>query len=226
MNVLYFHQHFSTRSGSAGTRSYEFARCLIERGHRVTMVCGSYGAGVTGLSAPFENGARSGNVDGIDIIELELPYSNRDSFLRRVLTFVKFALRGIWIAITRECDVVFATSTPLTAGLPGIAASLLRRKPFVFEVRDLWPELPREMGVITNPVVLWLMSVLEWMSYHTATRCIGLAPGVVGKAAIMASTAVCDTGIGVELPAGLKVLACPGFTAGGAGSNLLTPASI
>lgn len=179
MNVLYFHQHFSTRSGSAGTRSYEFARCLIERGHRVTMVCGSYGAGVTGLSSPFENGARSGNVDGIDIIELELPYSNRDSFLRRVLTFVKFALRGIWIAITRECDVVFATSTPLTAGLPGIAASLLRRKPFVFEVRDLWPELPREMGVITNPVVLWLMSVLEWMSYHTATRCIGLAPGIV-----------------------------------------------
>jgi glycosyltransferase involved in cell wall biosynthesis len=179
MNVLYFHQHFSTRSGSTGTRSYEFARCLIARGNQVTMVCGSYGGGVTGLASPFQNGARSGNVDGIDVIELELPYSNRDGFLRRVLTFIKFALRGIWIALTRDYDVVFATSTPLTACLPGIAASLLRRKPFVFEVRDLWPELPREMGAITNPIVLWLMSILEWTSYHTATLCIGLAPGIV-----------------------------------------------
>jgi hypothetical protein len=64
-----------------------------------------------------------------------------------------------------------------------------------------------------------------WANTSTLRGCIGLAPGVVGKAAIMASTAVCDTGIGVEFPAGLNVLACPGFTAGGAGSNVLTPAS-
>src|ERR1700677_4857503 len=52
---------------------------------------------------------------------------------------------------------------------------------------------------------------------------IGFTPGVVGKAAIMASTAACETGIGVELPIGLKVLACPGLTVGGAGRTLLTP---
>jgi glycosyltransferase involved in cell wall biosynthesis len=75
--------------------------------------------------------------------------------------------------------LLFASSTPLTAGIPGIFASLLRRKPFVFEVRDLWPELPREMGVITNPVILWAMSVLEWLSYHTAKGCVGLSPGIV-----------------------------------------------
>ena len=51
--------------------------------------------------------------------------------------------------------------------------------PFVFEVRDLWPELPRSMGVIRNPVVLGAMSLLEWASYHSATRSIGLSPGIV-----------------------------------------------
>lgn len=81
--------------------------------------------------------------------------------------------------MTHNYDLLFATSTPLTVGLPGIAASILRRKPFVFEVRDLWPELPREMGVVTNPVVLKAMDVLEWSSYHAATRCIGLSPGIV-----------------------------------------------
>lgn len=179
MKVLYFHQHFSTRAGSAGTRSYEFARRLIQRGHQVTMVCGSYAGGVTGLSGPFHRGRRSGEVEGIHIVEFELPYSNNDSFLRRALTFAKFALRSMQFALVAGYDVVFATSTPLTAGLPGIAASTLRRKPFVFEVRDLWPELPREMGVIKNPIVLSLMSILEWMSYHSASLCIGLAPGIV-----------------------------------------------
>jgi glycosyltransferase involved in cell wall biosynthesis len=56
---------------------------------------------------------------------------------------------------------------------------LRRRRPFVFEVRDLWPELPREMGVITNPLVLRAMDLLEWMSYHAADACVGLSPGIV-----------------------------------------------
>src|SRR5690606_9345996 len=46
-------------------------------------------------------------------------------------------------------------------------------------VRDLWPELPREMGVIRNPLVLSAMSLLEWLTYHSAHRLIGLAPGIV-----------------------------------------------
>lgn len=179
MRILYFHQHFSTRSGSAGTRSYEFARRLVERGHQVTMVCGSYGGADTGLTTAYVNGQRNGAVNGIDIVEFELPYSNRDSFAKRTATFIKFALRSIAIALRNDYDLLFATSTPLTAGIPGIAASLLRRKPFVFEARDLWPELPRAMGVITNPIVLSLMSILEWSSYHSARLNIGLAPGIV-----------------------------------------------
>ena len=80
MKVIYFHQHFSTRSGATGTRSYEMAQKLLERGHEVTMVCGSFGAGKTGLNMPFINGMRTGCVDGIEVIELELPYSNKDGF--------------------------------------------------------------------------------------------------------------------------------------------------
>jgi len=179
MKILYFHQHFSTPKGSAGIRSYEMARRLIHAGHEVTMVCGSYGGGKTGLDCDFVRGRRRGTVDGIDIIELDLAYSNNDGFIKRALTFLRFAFLSIGIAFTERYDVVFATTTPLTAGIPGILARWLRRKPFVFEVRDLWPELPKAMGVITNPLVLWGMSALEWLSYRSATRCIGLSPGIV-----------------------------------------------
>jgi len=179
MKILYFHQHFSTPKGSAGIRSYEMARRAIHYGHKVTMVCGSYGGGKTGLSGDFTKGKRVGNVDGIDIVEFDLSYSNADTLLTRTKTFIKFSVKSIGLVFTENYDLVFATTTPLTAGIPGIFARWLRRKPFVFEVRDLWPELPKAMGVIKNPVVLGLMSFLEYISYQSACRCIGLSPGIV-----------------------------------------------
>lgn len=179
MRVLYYHQHFSTPEGATGTRSNEMARRLIARGHEVTMVCGSYQFANTGLTGDFKWGKRQGYVDGIHVIEFLLAYSNRDKFVKRSLPFVWFALRSIWIALRHRYDLIFATSTPLTVALPGIAAKKVRRKPFVFEVRDLWSELPREMGVIRNPVLLKAIDILEWLSYHSANAGIGLWPGIV-----------------------------------------------
>src|SRR5690554_1021170 len=155
MKILYFHQHFSTPAGSGGTRSYEMARRLLAAGHVVTMIRGSSANGKTGVAVPFVKGKRRGLVDEIDVIEFDLPYSNKDGFLQRSALFMKFALRSIGVALRELTDIVFATSTPLTASIPGIFAKWIRRKPFVFEVRDLWPEPPRAMSVITNPLVLW-----------------------------------------------------------------------
>jgi glycosyltransferase involved in cell wall biosynthesis len=179
VRILYFHQHFSTPEGSAGTRSYEMARALVAAGHKVTMVCGSYGVGKTGLTVPFQGGKRRGLAHGIEVVEFELHYSNRQGFFRRTLAFLKYAFRSTCLAMTEPCDLVFATTTPLTAGIPGILARWLRGTRFVFEVRDLWPELPREMGVIKNPIVLTLMDWLEFISYRSAHRLIGLSPGIV-----------------------------------------------
>ena len=179
MHLLYIHQHFTTPRGKGGIRSYQMARRMIERGHRVTMICGTFAGGGTGLDGPFERGVRRGLVDGIEVIEVDLAYSNRLNFLARTGLFFRFALTATRLALTTDYDVVFATTTPLTVAIPGVLARWLRRKPFVFEVRDLWPELPRAMGVITNPVVLAAMSMLEWSAYRSADRLIGLAPGIV-----------------------------------------------
>jgi glycosyltransferase involved in cell wall biosynthesis len=178
MKVLYFHQYFSTRSGGTGTRSYEFAKALVDAGHDVTMVCGSYGPANTGLEGKFRFGRREGVVDGIHVIEFDVRTSNSDGFFKRALAFVVFATRSTLLALFRRSDVVFATSTPLTAGIPGIISSFIPGKRFVFEVRDLWPELPKAMGVIKNPIVLGAMGWLEWLSYKRASHCVGLAPGI------------------------------------------------
>ncbi len=179
MRVLYFHQYFSTPMGKTGTRSYEMAQALIRAGHEVHLVCCSDTDGKTGLTGEFVDGKRIGIVDGIQITEFELTYSNYQSLLQRSRLFLIYAWRSMKVSLTEDYDLVFATSTPLTAGLPGIAARWLRRKRFVFEVRDLWPELPIAMGILTNPIVKFGLSALEWISYRSAHACIGLSPGIV-----------------------------------------------
>ena len=123
------------------------------------MVCGTAAHG--GLDLPYDKKRRwlRGSIDGIDVIALPLSYSNQDGILKRCLTFGRFAMRSVKVALTESCDLVFATSTPLTAAVPGIVARWFRRKPFVFEVRDLWPELPKALGM-KNPILLGGMSLL------------------------------------------------------------------
>jgi glycosyltransferase involved in cell wall biosynthesis len=178
MRVLYVHQHFTTPEGASGTRSFEFARRLVARGHQVTILCGTSALGSTGLAGPFVGGRRTGVYEGIEVVEVAVPYSNYDSVAVRAAKFGRFALASVGVALARDYDLIFCTSTPLTVGLPGILAAVLRRKPFVFEIRDLWPEVPRAMGV-RNPLAIGAMAVLERLSYRTARRCIGLSPGMV-----------------------------------------------
>jgi glycosyltransferase involved in cell wall biosynthesis len=117
-------------------------------------------------------------VDGIDVVEYQIGYSTSDSIPTRIRKFLRFGAAATKVALKQDYDLIFATSTPLTAAVPGILARLIRSKPFVFEVRDLWPELPKALGVTSRPL-LWAMGVLEWLAYHTADRVIGLAPGII-----------------------------------------------
>ncbi len=219
MHYLYFHQHFATPRGASGTRSYEFARALIARGHQVTIVCGAHAH--SGLELPYDadRGWQRGDIDGIDVISLPLSYSNRDSLLRRGWTFLRFAGRSVRLALELDYDLAFATSTPITAVIPGLAAKWFRGKPFVFEVRDLWPELPRALG-LRNPFVLGGMSLLEFLGYRSADACIGLSPGIVdgirARSADSLPIAMIPNGCDLEVfhPAKRAHLTLPGIAPG------------
>lgn len=178
MRVLYFHQYFQTPKGNSGTRSYTMAQALIKAGYKVTIICSSFSNGNTGLNKPFINNRRRGMVDNIDVIEFNLNYSNHLSYYERTKVFIKFTILSIGIIFREPFDIVFATSTPLSIGIPGIFARLFKRKSFIFEIRDLWPELPRAMGIIKNPIILGLMNILEFLCYRSANKLIALSPGI------------------------------------------------
>jgi glycosyltransferase involved in cell wall biosynthesis len=172
MRILYLHQYFMTRAGVGGTRSYEFARRFVGRGHEVSMVTAG------------RSGSRRHEIDGIDVVEVGAGYSDymRGTALaypRRLLAFLGFALAATLKAVRLpRPDVVYATSPPLTMALPAIAASVRHRVPLVFEVRDLWPEAPIQMGALRNPLAQRLARGLERFVYRRAAHVIALSPGM------------------------------------------------
>jgi glycosyltransferase involved in cell wall biosynthesis len=169
LHILYLHQFFVTREGAGGTRSYEFARRFVERGHAVRMVTA---------------GDTRSKVDGIEVVGVRGAYSDymratAMSNLGRMAAFARFAA-GATLAALRgpRPDVIYATSPPLTMALPALVAALRWRAPLVFEVRDLWPEAPIQMGALRNPLAQRLARTLERFVYARSARLIALSPGI------------------------------------------------
>ncbi len=176
MKVLYLHQYFVPPTSAGGTRSYEFARRLIDNGHEVCMITSA-----AGLPLQYQDPTRritEVEIAGIPTVVIQVPYSNAMSFGARLQAFLQFALWSTVAALRHPADVVFATSTPLTIALPGIAAKLWHRIPMVFEVRDLWPEMPIAIGALRNPLAQRLARLLEWTAYHAAAHVVALSPGM------------------------------------------------
>lgn len=198
MKILYLHQYFATPSSKSGTRSYEMAKRLVKNGHDVTFVTSS-----AYLSDEFslKNGWNYLEIEGIKLHILNLNYSNNDGFIKRIFKFINFSIRSTFKALKVKSNVVFATSTPLTIAIPGLVYSKIKGKPLVFEVRDLWPELPIATGVIKNPLIISFARWLEKYTYRNSSRLVGLSPGMcdgiaqqgIPRSKITLATNSCDT---------------------------------
>lgn len=178
MKILYIHQYFTTREGTLGTRSYEFAKHLSRSGHEVTILTGdAYLPQIEGEQEGFL--FRRAHLDGIEIVAVKVAYSNYMGFFRRVLAFFLFVFFATWMALlNKRVDLILATSTPLTVAIPALIVKKLRRIPFVFEVRDLWPEAPIQIGAIRHPLLIRLLRGLEKKTYQEASHLVALSPGM------------------------------------------------
>ena len=200
MRILYLHQHFSTPAGATGTRSHAMAQALAARGHAVTIACGRYAGAVTGLSGPFLGGRRAGTVGGINVVEWAIPCGNAMPLAARGRAFLHYAARAAALALSRPWDLVIASSTPLTVALPALAARRLRGIPFVFEIRDPWPELPRAMGV-GGPALWWGLDRLADAACRGAASVVALSDGMAetARAHGAARVAVLPNGCDLDL---------------------------
>ena len=164
MKVLIVHQHFKTPEEGGGIRSYYIAKFLSEKGHQVTILSGHNSKkGIT-------------QIGGFDIHYFKIPYDNKLAFSKRIVAFIFFSFHCcFYLFKSRKFDLLYTISTPLTTGLVGLFAKKVLNISYLFEIGDLWPEVPIKMGIIKKP---WLQKILydfEKKIYQQAKLIVALS---------------------------------------------------
>ena len=171
MHVLLIHQAFACPQEPGGTRHYEFARSVVAHGHEFTVVASqlSYLTGQT--TAATGRLIATESREGIRVLRVfPLPTLHR-SFAWRVISFISFMVVSAWAALrTGHVDLVIGTSPPIFQAVSAWLVAAVRRRPFLLEIRDLWPEFAIDMGVLKNRVLIRLSRTLEDFLYSRATH--------------------------------------------------------
>ncbi len=143
----------------------------MKNGHEITML--------TTTDKVMERPIQRTVVDGINVIYINIPYENDMGIFKRLLSFLRFMFKSLRLAWKeKDVDMVLATSTPLTVGFPALVLKRMKKIPFVFEVRDLWPEVPIQMGALKNGIIIGIAKWFERRIYKKATRIVALSPGM------------------------------------------------
>jgi glycosyltransferase involved in cell wall biosynthesis len=171
------HQAFASLDEPGGTRHYELSRYLVKKGHRVTIIASSVSY-ITGKNQ-LQTGS-SKTESGITILRVDVKSSLHRSFLHRLFNFFLFMFGSFVTGMkVKDPDLVWGTSPPIFQGLSAWAIGLLKRKPFIFEVRDLWPDFAIAVGVLRNPILIWLSKILERFLYSFSKHVIVNSPGFI-----------------------------------------------
>ena len=171
MNVLYIHQYFKTPSEPGGTRSYWVSKELIAKGFNVTVLTSRSEVGSLPVTEQY--------IDGIKVIYINEQYDQSMGIGKRSRSFINFMIKATRVAFAqKDINIVIATSTPLTIGIPALLLKWFKRVPFIFEVRDLWPEVPIQMGALKNNLLIKLAKWFEKTIYKNAKHIIALSPGM------------------------------------------------
>ncbi len=181
MHILVIHQAFAALDEAGGTRHHEMARYLAGRGHRVTIIASpvSYLTGKT-RSARTHWVEKQEPEPGITILRTYTYSALHKSFVHRVFSFLSFMVSSFLVGLTvKQVDLVWGTSPPIFQGVTALLLARLKRIPFLFEVRDLWPAFAIAVGVLRNPLLIRASLWLERFLYRHADRVMVNSPGFI-----------------------------------------------
>ena len=174
MNILLIHQYFLEKDDPGGSRFNEMTAIWIKEGHTVTVLCGMLNY-VTGKVPEKYSGLkyhRSGYAAGLEVLRCYVSPEYNRNFVGRLWAYFSFVWYGTWGALIqlreKKYDIVICTSPPLFVGVIAWIAARVKRIPYVFEVRDLWPESAIDTGVITNKLIIKFAFWFEKFIYRGA----------------------------------------------------------
>jgi len=167
MKIYYIHQYFRSPEEGGATRSFHLAKGMQDAGYEVEVITGGF------KSYDFRK------IHGLKVHYLPVPYDQKFGFLRRILAFLIFVIKAksLLKKLPRP-DLLYITSTPLSTGWIGLWAKKKFAVPYIFEVRDLWPEAPIQVVGIKNPLIKKYLYGEEKRIYKNSLQLVALSPGI------------------------------------------------
>jgi glycosyltransferase involved in cell wall biosynthesis len=176
VKILFLSDNFPPEGNAPATRLYEHAVRWVKAGHTVTVVTCAPNFPEGKLFPGFRNSWRQvEDVDGIRVVRVKSYITANDGFVRRSLDYLSFMAMGFAMSLLEaQPDVVVATSPQFFAAFAGWAVSVFKRRPFVFELRDLWPASIVAVGVMVESPVIALLEKVERFLYRRADAVVAV----------------------------------------------------
>jgi len=205
MRITFLCQYFPPEMGAPSARTSEHARHWVRLGSEVTVITG-FPNHPTGIIRPEYRGyfTKRESVDGIDLLRTWIYCAPNKGFLKRIINFLSFFLSSFTLGaiLTRRPDVIIGTSPQFFCAVSAYLLSIIKRVPFVFEVRDIWPQSAVELGALGNRAVIRILEAIEMHLYHRAALIVIVAestlPYLIEKGIDPGKVAIIPNGIDDE----------------------------
>ncbi len=178
MRILFITDNFPPEVNAPATRTYEHARLWAAAGAKVTVLTCAPNFPQGKLYPGYKNALyRREMMDGIEVVRLWSYITANEGFLKRVIDYVSFAGSAALAGLFQRFDVIVATSPQFFTTWAALFISIARRRPWVFELRDLWPASLAAVGAVRHKRLLRVLERIELFLYRRATAVIANAPG-------------------------------------------------
>lgn len=176
MRILFLSDNFPPEGNAPATRLHEHATRWVRAGHEVTVVTCAPNFPEGKLFPGYRNAWRQVEVlDGIRVVRVKTYITANEGFIKRTLDYVSFMLMATLMSLfERRPDVVVATSPQFFCVIAGWAVSVAKWRPFVFELRDLWPASITAVGAMKRGKVIRLLERIELFLYRRANAVVSV----------------------------------------------------
>jgi glycosyltransferase involved in cell wall biosynthesis len=180
MKILLIHQYFLEPDDGGGSRFNEMTRNWSEKGHKITVIAGMIHANKSEKLPEYKGKYfLHKQHDRVSVWRCHVSEYYNVNFFGRLWGYFSFVLSSVWAGLFKvkgNFDLILVTSPPLFVGITAYILSRVKRIPFVFEVRDLWPESAIDSGVVTNKLIIRFAYWFEGFMYRKAKLINVLTP--------------------------------------------------
>lgn len=176
MHILFLTDNFPPEVNAPASRTFEHCREWVAAGHRVTVITCVPNFPQGKVFAGYRNKIwQKEDMAGITIIRVWSYITANEGFLRRIADYVSFMVSALAaVPLVRDVDIIVGTSPQFFTACASYGAGLMKRAPFVFELRDLWPESIRAVGAMKNSALLDMLEKIEYFLYRKAALIVSV----------------------------------------------------